>query len=126
MTLAELAEQIHKNAIRKGFWTWEGAQIPLPLDVDYRSHFGIVIEKLCLIHSEVSEALEALRDGDKDLETVWHSKEKKPEGFAVELADILIRVLDLSYAVGIKDFERIVLAKMLYNECRPYLHGKKV
>lgn len=46
-----------------------------------------------LFHSELSEALEAYRDGDTSRVAVI-SEDGKPEGVAVELADFVIRVLE--------------------------------
>ncbi|EWG08872.1 MazG nucleotide pyrophosphohydrolase domain-containing protein [Cytobacillus firmus] len=66
---------------------------------------------LALIHSEVSEALEADRRGDH-------------ENFAEELADILIRVFDLCGAKDI-DLEKAVISKMERNKGRSYKHGGK-
>lgn len=66
---------------------------------------------LALIHSEVSEALEADRKGDS-------------ENFVEELADILIRTFDLCGLRGI-DLETAVLNKMAYNKTRPHKHGNK-
>jgi len=44
--------------------------------------------------------------------------------FEDELADTIIRVLDICAFRGI-DIEKHVLAKLRYNEQRPYKHGKK-
>ncbi|AGC34413.1 nucleotide pyrophosphohydrolase, MazG [Haloarcula virus HVTV-2] len=66
---------------------------------------------LALIHSEVSEALEADREGDDEL-------------YAEELADIVIRVLDHAGTEGI-DLEAEVERKMEINEEREYKHGKE-
>jgi hypothetical protein len=52
-------------------------------------------EELVLIHSEISEALEAYRDGD-DM-TVISYEGDKPVGVASELADVLIRLGDCTY-----------------------------
>ena len=67
---------------------------------------------LALIHSEVSEALEAFRKRDK-------------ENFAEELADIVIRVLDCAPGLGI-DLDKEVAQKMKANRKRAYRHGGKV
>ena len=66
---------------------------------------------MALIHSEVSEALEAHRNGD------W-------ENVAEEFADILIRVFDAAGAYKI-DLDRAVEDKMRINRGRPRKHGKK-
>lgn len=103
-TLNALAREIHANAVEHGFW-------------ETPPTFGEVI---ALCHSELSEALEAYRNGDPD---VWIDK-GKPEGTAVEMADCLIRILDYMGAAGI-DVEQVVKLKQNYNRTRPYKHGGK-
>lgn len=66
---------------------------------------------IALIHSEVSEALEAFRVNDK-------------ENFGEELADILIRVLGCAYGLDI-DIELAVRQKLTYNRSREFRHGGK-
>lgn len=66
---------------------------------------------LALIHSEVSEALEADRKGDQ-------------ENFEEELADIAIRIFDLCGSRGI-DLEDAIETKMEKNKGRSYKHGNK-
>jgi len=67
---------------------------------------------LALIHSEVSEALEADRKGDE-------------ENFCEELADICIRVFDLCGSRDI-NLEGAILEKMTKNKGRSYKHGGKL
>ena len=68
-------------------------------------------EVLALIHSEVTEALEADRNGEGD------------EAYAEELADIIIRVLDHAHSEGF-DMEAEVTAKNDTNRGRDRKHGK--
>jgi hypothetical protein len=107
-------------------------------------------ELMMLVVTEVAEAFEEIRNGraldevyyvKEDLEYTWSGTKFswedemnigerfpgiKPEGPLVELADVLIRILDL---VGHKNlseqFANVVLWKMIFNESRPYRHGGK-
>jgi NTP pyrophosphatase (non-canonical NTP hydrolase) len=104
LNISELQKSIHQLAIEKGWWE-KDREIP---------------ELLCLIHSEISEALEAYRV--KGLEN-W-IENGKPEGVAVELADAIIRILDLAEYFGF-NMEKEILNKHEYNKSRPYRHGQK-
>jgi NTP pyrophosphatase (non-canonical NTP hydrolase) len=66
---------------------------------------------LALIHSEVSEALEAFRNGDQT-------------NFSEELADVIIRVLDCASGLGL-DLDSEVVKKLEKNRQRGYKHGGK-
>lgn len=66
---------------------------------------------LALVTSEVSEALEAFRSRDQ-------------ENFSEELADIIIRVLDLAGGMAI-DIDKSVADKIEINRIRGYKHGGK-
>lgn len=78
---------------------------------DAWDHDYIIPTKLALIHSEVSEALEAFRKRDFD-------------NFSEELADIIIRIFDLSSALGI-DSQGEVDKKLMKNSKRGFKHGNK-
>lgn len=109
MTIREMVEKAHEMAKSKG-WHDDARGIP---------------EMLCLVHSEVSEALEVYRDGIAPTVTFYAEGSAKPEGMPVELADVLIRIADMCGALGI-DLEAAVAEKMAYNATRAYRHGGKV
>lgn len=99
-----LAQYIHYWARRKGFW-----------DETPRNNS----EMLMLIVTELAEACEALRHGNPP-------DDKVPafSGIEAELADAVIRIMDMSFGRGWRVAEAIA-EKMAYNEGRPYRHGKQ-
>lgn len=77
---------------------------------------NVIGMKLALIHSEVSEMLEDLRRTPID-------KLAGDENFADEAADVFIRLVDLTGALGI-DLDASVEFKMEKNRAREHKHGK--
>lgn len=110
LSIHGMAFDAHEMAIAKGWWD-EPRDIP---------------HCLALVHSEVSEALEAYREyGSRNPDDVDYDPNPKPEGFVYELADILIRVGDLAIHCGV-DLETAVREKMEFNSSRGYRHGNKL
>ena len=72
---------------------------------------ALVAQKLCLVHSEISEAMEGHRKGLMD--------DKLPHRtmLEVELADAIIRICDLAGALGL-DLGDALAEKMAYNAVR--------
>lgn len=111
MDINKIAERAHNIAVEHGWY--DDGQPPIP-------------ERLALIHSEVSEALEAYRN-DFILETRLEPDGNpggKPVGFWTEIADVVIRCFDLMVAHGVNP-EQEITRKMDYNGRRPYRHGGK-
>jgi NTP pyrophosphatase (non-canonical NTP hydrolase) len=109
--LNALRDACHGNAKLKGWWIGAAASLSS----------SEVAEKLALIHSEVSEALEEERNGkSRDMRI----EDAKPEGLVVELADVIIRIFDLCGKMEL-DIGDAVVAKMRYNTARSFRHGGK-
>lgn len=76
--------------------------------------------KLALVHSELSEALEEMREGKFEI----YYDGDEPKGFGIELADAVIRILDIAESLGIS-MCKCLDVKCQYNKTRPYRHGGK-
>ena len=101
--LDALSALLHESARQKGFW-----------DGEYTN--DKIGNKLALVHSEVTEVLEAIR------------KSKGSEHIVEEIADIIIRILDVYAAMRNEEavmhsLDEVLHNKMEKNKQRPKLHG---
>lgn len=115
----ELAQEAHQNSRNKGFWEEKDALVELAStagleDFANRAICGL---ELALIHSETSEALEGIRKVLQDDHLPEFTMEE------CEMADVLIRVMDRAAGRKLRVAEAVI-AKMAYNQKRPYKHGK--
>lgn len=82
---------------------------------------------LVLMVTEIAEAAEVLIAARtiQDIVRVGHNEDKnnKPEGFSVELADCIIRILDTMRNLNLP-VSKIVEEKIEYNATRPFMHGR--
>ena len=94
VSLSEFQKKVHTNAVEKGFW-----------------NSGNIPEKIACIHEEVSEVLRAY-------------KRRQDHQIPEELADIILRTLDLAEHLGV-NISKELLKKYSKNLKRQYLHGKR-
>jgi len=99
-SLGEWANEIANWREQQGF--------PCPISINQVEE---TLAKLMLIVTEISEAAEAVRIGNE-------------ENFKEELADAIIRILDL-VGTMLFDIETAMEKKMQYNRSRPLKHNKK-
>lgn len=102
----------HEAAKDAGWWSSLTTQEPLWCDLPAGDTPAFnIAEKLCLIHSEISEAMEGHRKGLMD--------DKLPHRLMleVELADAAIRIFDLAGGLGL-DLGQAIGEKMAFNSTR--------
>ena len=112
-TIRNRVEEIHTNALAHGWWDDTK---------DYGDRLAKIPEKILLVHCELSEAVEEFRVGK--IKTYYDAETNKPEGVFVELADAMIRLMDLCGACGV-DIEQLIEEKHNYNKTRSHRHGNK-
>lgn len=127
MAMKAFQDWCHQNSKNKGFWDEKvlGRQHdnfdPIGRPIHLPWNFG---EKIALIHTEPSEALEKYR------KTLGKGLDEEPDehcpefgAIEIELADTIIRCFDLAGKMGY-DLGKAMVAKMEFNESRPYKHNK--
>ena len=128
MTIRRMQVEAFRTALEKGWWDFaRRPEVPVvesPSDLDLAILTANIPEKLMLIVTEAAEAMESYRDASHPILEEWCSDGQKPEGLPSELSDIVIRVADLSGALGI-DLEGAVERKLAYNRTRSHRHGNK-
>jgi hypothetical protein len=114
----QLGAEAFRHATAAGFWHGKEPK-------------QAVFEKLCLVVSEVGEAIEHLCYGrwetTKRVATEKETKEEgiyevEEEGFLDKLADVVIRLCDLCWALKL-DLAGAIIRKLYKNRRRPFGHG---
>lgn len=106
-----LSAIIHERNVQAGWWTDVRTGESLLGKDEHGRDRRNVPEMLCLIHSEVSEAMEGYRKKLPDDKLPHRSM------FEVELADVLIRIFDLAGGHEL-DLAGAVIEKLAYNAQR--------
>jgi len=139
ITIDDMARRVHKTALVHGWWKFlTTGDVPETADAESRP----VAEQLMLMVTELAEAMEEHREHDvhaiywvnvQGEKMLYHSKDEaltgamkgvKPEGYFVELADCVIRIMD-SFEANQESLEFFLNMKDAYNKTRPYRHGGK-
>lgn len=120
LTLNQLARLVHTSAVDHGAWD----------DVASRPDKEALVLRLALVHGELGQALGALLAGEPDRTeddgrivskldptAIPYVVSGEPKGFLAELADVILRVLDVCGACGF-DIDGMVALKATYAEKR--------
>lgn len=109
MHINELGREAHEINEGNGWETFHTNSWPIDHSDGDRVRF--LCTHIALVHSEASEALEAVRKRDR-------------ENFDEELADVVIRVASIAHGLG-TDLDAVIAAKLAKNRTRGLHHGGK-
>ena len=104
--IGESADQINQSNGWESFYPWN-----FPADGVGNQSTNKLCTHMALVHTEVAEATEAIRNKD-------HAN------FREEMADVVIRVASICYGLGI-DLDTEIAAKLEKNKGRGLRHGGK-
>jgi NTP pyrophosphatase (non-canonical NTP hydrolase) len=111
------------NSLGNRIVTWRKRQ-------GFETGWSSIWRNICLVVSEIGELTEGLRNLDPtDLRLLISGMEPKTftsaavQNIQEEIADIMIRMLDLAYSCKI-DLADVIAKKMAFNETRPFKHGR--
>lgn len=127
-TLNNMRDMVHRLAVEKGWWEPDSINRQANEPPESAKTFT---EAIMLVVTECAEAVEEFRDGKEPAYT-YHAVNPpngvivnpKPEGIPIELADIIIRVLDIAGQWNI-DIGTALVDKHAYNKSREHRHGGK-
>ncbi len=116
---AKLCKQVHQTAVEKGWWKKPPSTETI----------------ICLIHTEISEAFEEYRRYGLNPEKFlfYGIGNSKPEGIAVELADVVIRLMnwcehdgvELEWVLGYPEIPEFALCMLgLHDICVSLGNGR--
>lgn len=142
MNLTELSKKVHQGNVDKGFYEEHYSLLQKMNDLGWELEYvdsytkAFIDQRLALVTTEISEAVESNRKNKyADIKEFYKDKQGTPFHFKSsfeshikdtvedELADSLIRILDLAGYMGI-DLQMHVDTKLHYNSLREHKHGK--
>lgn len=110
LSIKQLTKLVHDINVKSGWWTDINTGESLESKQGEQPKRNVP-EMLCLVHSEVSEAMEGFRKNLMD------DKLPHRQMLEVELADAVIRILDMCGGLGL-DLEGAIFEKLTYNAQR--------